>query len=202
MPLTFSETQVAYVLKEATHELHKQAEARLYPKLDGIASLNDYSSILKMFYGFFHPMEAIIAPFITDEVLNDFPQRRKSDLITDDLHAIGRDRQNMIACSLLPEVDSVPRALGAMYVMEGSTLGGRMIAKMLLKNSNISLSQDQIRFFNGYGEETGPKWIGFQKVLNQYKNQEGQLVASANQTFSLFTRWIEQTLYHESKDQL
>jgi heme oxygenase len=89
MSLTISEAPVSLVLKEATIEFHQQAEAVLYPRLEGIASLNDYTSILKMFYGFFHPLEAEISEHITEKVLHDISERRKSDLIIDDLQALG-----------------------------------------------------------------------------------------------------------------
>ncbi|HWJ29460.1 MAG TPA: biliverdin-producing heme oxygenase [Flavisolibacter sp.] len=200
MSLTFSETSVASALKDATKELHQLAEASLHPKLHQIVSRQDYASILKMFYGYFHPMEALISRYITEKQLPDITERRKSSLIMDDLHSLDCDLKNTDICASLPTINDVLDALGAMYVLEGSSLGGRMITKILLRNQHAGLTTNHLRFFNGYGEDTGPKWLAFQNVINLYKTHEDRLIESANQTFRYFAGWIEQTLYHESKN--
>jgi heme oxygenase len=56
---------------------------------------------------------------------------------------------------------------------------------------------DELSFFNGYGEATGPMWNTFQKALNDlgYTNQElSIIVGSANDTFLKFKQWIQQSM--------
>ena len=85
--------------------------------------------------------------------------------------------------------------MGALYVLEGSTLGGQMIARMLQKNPLLNLVPGQLNFFLGYKKETGPKWKSFQAALNLLDGETETLVSTARQTFSLFTQWTEQTLH-------
>ena len=62
---------------------------------------------------------------------------------------------------------NVPRALGYMYVIEGSTLGGQMI----LKHIKMVLGFDEHKgalFFGGYGNETGKRWKEFLDIFAKY----------------------------------
>jgi heme oxygenase (biliverdin-IX-beta and delta-forming) len=54
MPLTMS-IPVAQLLKGGTVCAHREAEEILAPRSAGINSYDDYATILRMFYGFFHP---------------------------------------------------------------------------------------------------------------------------------------------------
>lgn len=55
-------------------------------------------------------------------------------------------------------------ALGALYVMEGSMLGGNVIAKTLRKNEGF---QDHpFNYFTFYKEELGARWKQFVQVIN------------------------------------
>jgi heme oxygenase (biliverdin-IX-beta and delta-forming) len=83
-----------------------------------------------------------------------------------------------------------------LYVLEGSTLGGRGITRMLLKQCG-ALSLHHVTFFNSYGEKTGPMWLRFQEALNGLDYTESETAATvqaANDTFLNFKRWIEETL--------
>jgi heme oxygenase (biliverdin-IX-beta and delta-forming) len=126
MPLTMS-IPVAQLLKEGTACAHREAEEILAPKLAGIKSYDDYADILQMFYGFFHPLERILAQHISTELLPDIDQRRSSFFIIMDLKSIGCSTERLPMCERLPKISSSLAALGAMYVLEGSTLGGRII---------------------------------------------------------------------------
>lgn len=70
----------------------------------------------------------------------------------------------------LPEGDdyfadwSFPQLLGALYVGEGSSLGGQVIQRTLLANENLH-NIDQTLFYKGYAEQTGPMWKGFMAYL-------------------------------------
>jgi heme oxygenase len=67
---------------------------------------------------------------------------------------------------------------------------------MLLKQCP-QLTVDELSFFNGYREATGPMWTSFQKTLNDlgYTSQElSIIVGSANDTFLKFKQWIQQSM--------
>jgi len=92
----------------------------------------------------------------------------------------------------LPAIRSHAEALGAMYVMEGSTMGGKIIARMIEGQAGIS-GPSGFSFFNGYGEETGRMWEEFKVFLNRPLDEMEKLnmILTANRTFITFYNWID-----------
>ena len=74
MPLTLG--SLAQLLKTETQVQHQIAEQLLYPKLEKIRTVEDYSMILKMFYGYYAPLESFIARYISKNELYDIEQRK------------------------------------------------------------------------------------------------------------------------------
>ena len=76
-------------------------------------------------------IEAVLAPFAGRS-------RRAHPLLAQDIAALGGDART---CRLRPgcrEVHSVREALGVLYVLEGSTLGGAVIARMVERGLGVS----------------------------------------------------------------
>lgn len=195
MPLTLERPPVAQTLKHQTEAAHMELEAMVLPWLQSISSNTDYVQLLKGFYGYFKPLEDAVAPYITEAVLPDWEQRRKAYSILQDLAQLPGAYSELPLATHLPSIQSLPQALGAMYVMEGSTLGGKGIAKMLVKNKSVNLKGEQLQFFTGYGARTGTMWTTFVNVLNSFSGTDAEvarMVASANQTFSLFKSWLQE----------
>lgn len=132
-------------------------------------------------------------------VLPDFATRRKAEAIKTDLAHIEKATPNASAlpiCHDLPEITDASQALGYLYVMEGSTLGGKVIARLLEETLGIN-QQNGAAFFYGYGPETGAKWKAFREALVSYAESSGEeerIIAAANQTFLKFETWINKTL--------
>ena len=108
---------VAQLLKKETFDTHTKAEKILAPKLASIKTYSDYARILKLFYGFFHPLEKQIIKFINQEILTDTGDRRNSLLILKDLNAIDHPTKALPICGELPKINSSLEALGTMYVL-------------------------------------------------------------------------------------
>lgn len=195
MPLSVNTLSHSTVIKEATQTFHTEVENLLLPKLQSIQSSADYAAILRMFYGYFSPLEALVQQYITPEQLPDIAERRKAKAILQDLIAIGHSEKSIAFCQQLPDIKTAAHAFGALYVMEGSTLGGKMIARMLLKNKALSLSEKSLTFFAGYKEETGKKWKTFLDVFDRQENP-AEIVQTANDTFYCLKSWMQHTLYH------
>lgn len=181
------------LLKQHTARTHEELEQILLPRIEGVDSIESYHSLLKIFYGFFKPLEEKVLIFVDDKILPDINHRRKTQLILQDLQ-INTSRQLPIS-SDLPRITNSMQALGALYVMEGSTLGGRGITKIILKNNNF-LNPSGIVFFNGYGAETGKMWTAFQMAINSISGDEAiqQMLDAANDTFLKFKNWIQSTI--------
>ncbi|PWG81281.1 biliverdin-producing heme oxygenase [Pararcticibacter amylolyticus] len=171
-------------IKEATRTAHQDLEKRVVTRLKTINSNEDYADLLKYFYAYFSGVENAIRPFITEELLPDYKERRNSSFIKADIEALGAD-VNDLPPAIIPQIGNTLQALGALYVMEGSIMGGSIIVKMLEK---MGITQG-VSFFSGYGEATGEKWALFTEVMNktaQTPEDEEVSIKAANDTFSCF----------------
>ncbi|MDQ3279087.1 MAG: biliverdin-producing heme oxygenase [Bacteroidota bacterium] len=191
MPLTLNDLPNAALVKNETEKIHADVEGLLLPKLSAIQTTDDYAAILKMFYGYFKPVEGAIAAHVHPEHLPDIGERRNAALLLHDLCQIGHLADHPSICTTLPHITNTAQAFSALYVLEGSTLGGKYIAKMLAKNPAIP--NGATRFFSGYGEQTGSKWKRFLKVFNQQSDSDAML-ASAIETFFYLKGWMQQAL--------
>lgn len=198
MSLTIHALPIAIYVKEVTQQLHQAVENILLPKLESIRHADHYAVILKMFYGFYSPLEISIERYITPEHLPDLAMRRKAAAILNDLNQMGQVESGWPVCTLLPGIGSVAEAFGALYVLEGSTLGGRVMAKMLRKNQHLLIPEKALTFFEGYKEETGSHWKTFLMALNQQPYADA-IANSANETFLQLKNWM-QLSFHENRD--
>lgn len=180
-------------LRTETAEAHASLEAMAQIERC-LVDVTSYQSLLAQFYGFYAPMETLL-----EERLNGNGEalglagRRKASWIASDLTALGGDASAVAISADLPDLREAGHAFGALYVLEGSTLGGRTISKMM---ENSTVPETARRFFNGYEGDTGKKWKEFCAALEQYVAVNGQadeVVAGAIDTFAGMERWMKQT---------
>lgn len=185
-----TKTNVSTNIKEATKDAHVALEKQVVQRLKSIRSNADYAALLKYFYAYFNHVEKAIAPYITENLLPDYKERRNSNYIKNDILALGSKIEDLPATTV-PVIDNAVKALGALYVMEGSIMGGSIIVKMLEKGGVT----DGVSFFSGYGEATGPMWQTFVSVMNREAvsdAQQADMIQAANETFSHFSKVFEQ----------
>jgi heme oxygenase (biliverdin-IX-beta and delta-forming) len=194
MPLTLNALPMATEVKNATQSLHAEVEELLLPRLAAIKTEGDYAVVLKMFYGFFQPLEKRLQQQVPPADLPDLHERRKAHSILRDLQMLGQNPANLSLCHLLPPVANTAQAFGVLYVLEGSTLGGRTIARVLSKNGAVP--ENALTFFSGYNEETGNKWKAFLAALNKQENTAA-VTESAVDTFYYLKRWMQQAFNDE-----
>lgn len=171
-------------IKEATKTAHQELEKKVVLKLKAIRSNLDYADLLKHFYAYFNAIEKAVAPYITTAVLPDFADRRDSSYIKNDIEELGSDVNNLPPVQI-PTITNTVQALGALYVLEGSIMGGPYIVQMLNK---FGIDKG-VSFFSGYGEATGQKWGVFTSVLNntaQTDEQQAEAIRAADETFANF----------------
>lgn len=181
-------------LKENTKTAHIELEKLLVQKIKSIQAIDDYLEILAYFYRFFAPLEKAIFPQL-EEGFPDAAQRRKAEWILEDIHSFKPAYQPVFTSSYTPEVTSLSQAIGALYVLEGSTLGGQVICKMVAQKLDLSQAEG-FKFFSGYGEETLPMWDNFKKYINNRSwntEEENVVIDAANRTFGLFKQMIDHT---------
>ncbi|QQL49758.1 biliverdin-producing heme oxygenase [Mucilaginibacter ginkgonis] len=179
-------------LKEQTLANHQQLEKLLVGKIKSVATEQDYINLLQLFYGYFGGLEKVIDQYIGKDQLPDYNHRRKTDAIADDIASLGGTPVQEATGADLPLIDDTAKAFGALYVIEGSTLGGSIISKMI--SSKLGL-QNGLSFFNGYGEASHKMWGIFKAALNNLPENDGQeIIRSANDTFAGFDAWIKKSV--------
>lgn len=181
-------------LRESTGELHLELERELIPIIKNVTGSAEYVRLLQLFYGYYYPLEQYIAAHIDTSFPGGFDKRRKALLLLDDIAAItGAPAETPVCCEDIPEIADANQALGAMYVLEGSTLGGQVICQLLLRNLKDPALPGAMSFFNGYGTETQARWDSFVHYLTGYHGdieQQGKMLKAAADTFLKFRQWV------------
>lgn len=176
-------------LKEVTKHEHALLEKQFIERIRGVRNHADYGALLIRIYGYYVEIEKKLAQTLASSSDVEYSSRLKHHLLERDLSTCNVTVGDFPVCNELPQVNSYPSALGALYVLEGSTLGGRIIAKMIGKN----LGDDQaLSFFTCYGEETETMWCRFKELLKHpfSDSERKEVVSAAFETFKTFRNWL------------
>lgn len=159
-------------------------------------SRDGYVHILQVYLGFYAPLEQALFSLPDWADLGfDIERRRKAGLLLRDLRALGDstiDAADVPHCSDLPPISSIGEALGCMYVLEGATLGGQLIARQLRAAIGVGPTSGSA-FFNSYGADLGPRWKEFRALLEAQAATPAiseAIVATAAATFCAMERWF------------
>jgi heme oxygenase len=182
-------------IKTYTKPEHALLEKHLIGIIKGIRTTEQYIDLLRMFYSFYQALEVDMEQYLTPDHIPDIKQRRKADALLQDISDLGYDnRQQPEQVEVnTPVINSYARALGAAYVLEGSTLGGVIIAKMIRTQLPAISDGKGFSFFTCYGEAAIDMWKKFRTYLLALTNKEDQDIAAetARQTFLTFKAWID-----------
>lgn len=181
------------LLRERTAKQHQELERVLIPMIKDVNTPEKYVRLLQLFYGFYYPLEQHIAAHMDISFPGGFDRRRKAALLLDDISTIsGAPAEPPGTNTDLPEITDAAQALGVMYVLEGSTLGGQVICQILMRNLQVPELSKALTFFNGYGSDTQSYWDTFVHYLQGYHGSEAQqkrMLDAAADTFSKFKSW-------------
>ncbi|MDB6138888.1 MAG: hypothetical protein JWO94_1960 [Verrucomicrobiaceae bacterium] len=182
-------------LRTETSAIHRQMEDRINME-KRLCSSADYLNLLELFWGLYVALEPRLAALIQGQAWPlEWESREKLRLLEKDLHAMGLAHARIAGlpvCDQLPSLATPGRVLGVLYVLEGSTLGGQQISKMIQQKLGLG-SSDGAAFFNGYGAETGAMWKKFGVVLTAGASEvsiEDEIIAAAKETFETFENWL------------
>ena len=162
-------------LRKHTQVIHRRLESHL-PVLDPDFALADYRDLLQTFSGFYSPLEEALGAVLVSVPEFSFEARRKVTLLEQDLafygvpYDVSQDRLATIPqCSDLPATLLVPQALGCLYVLEGATLGGKIISRHLHSTLGLDAATGAA-FYHCYGSDAGHMWRTFGEALTRYAN--------------------------------
>lgn len=174
------------LLRQSTTEVHERLHrhdgfAAIQSRTIGIAA---YRNLLIRLYGFYVPFEgeALIG-------------KDRSTWLEEDLCALGLELvtiRSLPKCACVPDLDNAEKRLGALYVVEGSALGGRHLARALgpLLGDDITAGR---RFFLGRGAGTGDAWKGYLTKLSAASSgieARIEITEAAMETFAAFEDWL------------
>ncbi len=157
-----------------------------------IANREAYKDLLIRFYGFHSAWEKAALETASDK--DFFHGRCKTDLLVKDLKALGMSEDEIIR---LPQCDSLmplpqPEAvLGSMYVVEGSTLGGAIIAHEVERKLGMT-AETGCAYFRSYGRDIAVMWKVFGTKLLAASSPETDdvIVETAKKTFDVMHDWL------------
>jgi heme oxygenase len=186
---------LSHQLRVRTAGLHEQIEIRLGLP-NAIRTLDDYQAWLCRFLGLYAPLEQSLAGF-GEWGDNGFtlPSPSHAACLAADLEAIGVDPAGVprAPAALVPRLPTFPHALGALYVLEGSTLGGQVILRDIEARIGPRIT-GATRFFGGRGSAVGPTWQAFRTALNAFGREHpcigADVTAGAESAFRAIAAWF------------
>ncbi|WFP51853.1 biliverdin-producing heme oxygenase [Methylomonas sp. EFPC3] len=188
---------VRALLRDATGMQHDQLNR--HALLAGLVrpdyALATYQLLLQALFRTYAGLEPGLAAFSKRQLAGlDYVARVKLSWLQADLDHFGIDSALLKPADLpLPQIDSIGDYVGALYVVEGSTLGGQMIAKCL--GQNLGLSADAgARFYAGYGAATTSMWRGFIDFAESIAADTAQVTAAqlaAKRIFAFFQQQFD-----------
>ncbi|RUT28835.1 biliverdin-producing heme oxygenase [Arsenicitalea aurantiaca] len=181
-------------LKAGTATAHHRLEAGM--DIDAMAAdMPRLRGLLERFHGIHAVLEPLFALRLPEGLMAG---RGRLGALRADLVALGHDGASLDA---LPRADAAaaiadtaPGALGACYVLEGSTLGGRVIGRALARSGDPRLAR--IAYFDPYGAHAGSMWNAFRRDLEAGADPETdeEVIHAANETFTLLQSWLAPAL--------
>lgn len=157
---------ITEILKKNTAKYHDEIEQKLASNklFEGTFNQDNYFKMLNVNYQFIQALEPQIKGLLSEQDL-DFLNKinlNKLELLEKDLVELNLKISSPVEIELLKNREE---ALGALYVIEGSMLGGMVIAKQLKKYPE--LEQAGFNYFGHYGQDIGSIWKSFVVYLNE-----------------------------------
>ena len=172
-------------LRAATQNVHDRLHRHVgFAAIqDATIGLADYQNLIIRLYGFYVPFEAALAI-----------QPDRSNWLAGDLEALDFKRPlNAIPkCWHVPFLDNAHLRLGALYVVEGSALGGREMARNLDGLLGKDVTEGR-QFFLGRGAGTGGAWRTYLERLSAVppeSSARADIIKGAVETFAAFEHWL------------
>jgi heme oxygenase len=172
-------------LKAETEHLHRAAELAL--DVEGrLSTLDGYVELVERLWSLHAGLERALQPHGPDLFGLDLGDRLRSPLLLADLQSLAGTKPR------LPPVvvgyATPAAAMGGLYVLEGSSLGGRVLFHRARQNLGITEHRGG-RFLAGRGRSTAIRWRGFLKALASLPGEgdaADQAQGAATATFRIF----------------
>lgn len=184
-------------LRSETAALHVRVEQEVGLP-DSVHSRADYAALLGRLLVFHRSFENSSSQSEWSEewatVGITLPDHERSGLLVDDLSGLGERASPEAA--VLPEPTSFAQALGGLYVMEGSSLGGRALAPAF----RATLGDIPTRFYDSDGRNHPHPWRSVKAALTRFDDLAGDtddVVSGAAAMFASFGNYLASSRWQE-----
>ncbi|GEO98757.1 biliverdin-producing heme oxygenase [Methylobacterium haplocladii] len=173
-------------LRAATAQAHQALERDLDWEAR-TATLPGYRDLLALMRGFHAGFEPAIGLALGDE--DFFGPRRRLGALDADLARLGLDATSIAALpAILPNaLTSRASGYGALYVLEGSTLGGQVIGRSIAERHGPN-AEAACSYYRGHGRATGRMWNAFRARLDGLDGDDALEAGIA--TFDALRVWV------------
>ena len=185
-------------LRSQTAFLHEQLE-QLPLSLQLTSSelnLETYKLYLQLMYAVNCDAEQNIYPLL-NKIIYDANERQKSFLIKNDLTLLQAETGlESFSFGIEQNNFNTAFALGIMYVIEGSTLGGRIILYNVKKILNLD-EETGCSYFAGYKSLTSERWKKFISMLVNYQsktNNDDTIISGAEHAYKVIYKLIKNSV--------
>jgi heme oxygenase len=149
-------------LRAATREAHDRIESLV--DLSRMGDLVRYRRTLGAFATFLRAWEPAMLAVLPPSHAAWFAERSRLPMLEQDLKVLGGPMRS--GPLRLPALADACAAWGSMYVLEGSALGGRVIARHMMAQHGLTPAQG-CAYFHGWGDRSGARWAEFRAVLEE-----------------------------------
>jgi heme oxygenase len=179
-------------LRDETAALHAHVEAMLNPAVR-FSSRSEYAELLRILHPFYRKCEVVLAALPWQEIGFDFDARRKDHLLIADLQALGEPSVDERPDAYCPICIDLASGFGTLYVLEGATLGGRILRKQLRSKLGIDATNGG-SFYDCYADRTNERWTEFKAAAESYVGAQPHRIdstlAAATATFTAIGRLL------------
>ena len=177
-------------LRAATAAAHAALERDL-DWASRVATLSGYRDLLARLRGLHAVYEPAIGLALADE--DFFGPRRRLAKLDADLARLGLAPGAVAALPIPAQVALSPRnALGALYVLEGSTLGGQAILRDVERRLGLGPGPGTL-YYRGHGPATSAMWRALLARLDGLSGDpaaEDEVAAAGVTTFRATAAWL------------
>ncbi len=175
-------------LRRHTESEHQLLEKQFLGILKKVGTVNEYTAFLKRIASFLIPLETLIHQQPLKSLVPDINSRKRTaDLIRDIQHF--DPAWALAEKAPLPIINNPLEAMGALYVLEGSTMGGPIIAGIIRKQTGIGSG---LSYFENYQENRKQMWVLFCDWLNDASlNPHHEIISTAAiSCFNSYRDWL------------
>ena len=169
-------------IRLATSVIHAETEEVF--QLHRLQTIEHYMRLLVVMETFYASWEP---PIVASPLWQEFQYRPfpKLHYLRNDIEVLGGSPAKQLQLS---PPDSVAAVVGVLYVLEGSMLGGQIIANHLEKTLGLS-SENGLSYYRCYGKKNRVQWQIFVDFLGEFERKyptlEGDVTRAAQATFTV-----------------